>query len=48
MATQNPETAPSRGDTAGMSLLLGNVVTEYEKRFGPLNIESTMGGEARK
>ena len=29
-----------------MSLLLGNVVTEYEKRFGPLNIEATMGGGA--
>jgi len=30
-----------------MSLLLGNVVKEYENRFGPLNIE-TGGGEAKK
>ena len=29
-----------------MSMLLGNVVTEYEKRFGPLNIDATMGGSA--
>jgi len=29
-----------------MSMLLGNVVTEYEKRFGPLNIDATMGGGA--
>jgi hypothetical protein len=35
-----------------MSMLLGNVVAEYEKRFGPLNIDQTMGaaggGEAKK
>lgn len=27
-----------------MSMLLGNVVTEYEKRFGTLNIDAAMGG----
>ena len=27
-----------------MSLLLGNVVAEYEKRFGPLSIDAAMGG----
>jgi hypothetical protein len=27
-----------------MSLLLDNVVKEYEKRFGPLNIEAPGGG----
>jgi Protein of unknown function (DUF3467) len=27
-----------------MSMLLNNVVTEYEKRFGTLNIDATMGG----
>lgn len=32
-----------------LSMLLGNVVTEYEKRFGALNIEAgAMGGEVRK
>jgi len=32
-----------------MSLLLGNVVKEYENRFGALNIDATMGGgEAKK
>ena len=32
-----------------LSLLLGNVVTEYEKRFGVLNIEAGMaGGDAKK
>jgi len=32
-----------------LSMLLGNVVTEYEKRFGPLNIEAgAAGGEAKK
>jgi len=30
-----------------MSVLLNSVVTEYEKRFGPLNIEAG-GGEAKK
>ena len=29
-----------------MSMLLGNVVTEYEKRFGPLNIDVAAGGGA--
>ena len=31
-----------------LSMLLGNVVTEYEKRFGSLNIEGAAGGEAKK
>jgi hypothetical protein len=32
-----------------LSMLLGNVVTEYEKRFGTLNIEAgTTGGQAKK
>jgi hypothetical protein len=31
-----------------LSLLLGNVVKEYENRFGALNIESGAGGEAKK
>jgi hypothetical protein len=31
-----------------LSLLLGNVVKEYENRFGALNIESSAGGEAKK
>ena len=32
-----------------MSMLLGNVVKEYESRFGTLNIDATMGGgEAKK
>jgi hypothetical protein len=30
-----------------MSMLLSNVVKEYENRFGALNIE-TPGGEAKK
>ena len=29
-----------------MSMLLGNVVSEYEKRFGPLNIDVAAGGGA--
>jgi len=29
-----------------LSLLLGNVVTEYEKRFGTLNIEAGAAGAA--
>ena len=29
-----------------MSLLLANVVAEYEKRFGTLNIDAAMGGSA--
>lgn len=29
-----------------MSMLLGNVVKEYENRFGQLNIDATMGGGA--
>jgi hypothetical protein len=31
-----------------LSMLLGNVVKEYESRFGPLNIEAGTGGEAKK
>jgi len=32
-----------------LSMLLGNVVTEYEKRFGTLNIEAGIaGGDAAK
>ncbi|MGH8746878.1 MAG: DUF3467 domain-containing protein [Burkholderiales bacterium] len=32
-----------------LSLLLGNVMTEYEKRFGTLNIEAPAdGGSAKK
>jgi Protein of unknown function (DUF3467) len=32
-----------------LSMLLGNVVTEYEKRFGTLNVDAgAMGGEAKK
>ena len=31
-----------------MSVLLNNVVKEYESRFGALNIEATTGGEAKK
>jgi Protein of unknown function (DUF3467) len=31
-----------------LSMLLGNVVGEYEKRFGALNIEAGGGGEAKK
>ena len=32
-----------------LSMLLGNVVKEYESRFGALNIEpGVMGGEAKK
>jgi hypothetical protein len=32
-----------------MSVLLTNVVKEYENRFGALNIDATMGGgEAKK
>ena len=32
-----------------MSMLLSNVVKEYENRFGTLNIDATMGGgEAKK
>jgi hypothetical protein len=32
-----------------LSMLLGNVVTEYEKRFGTLNIEAgAMGAEVKK
>jgi hypothetical protein len=31
-----------------LSLLLGNVVKEYENRFGALNIEAGAGGEAKK
>jgi hypothetical protein len=30
-----------------MSMLLGNVVAEYEKRFGALNIEAPTGGGAK-
>lgn len=29
-----------------MSVLLANVVKEYENRFGPLNIDAPMGGGA--
>ncbi len=29
-----------------LSMLLGGVVAEYEKRFGPLNIEAATGGGA--
>jgi hypothetical protein len=31
-----------------LSMLLGNVVKEYESRFGPLNIDAGTGGEAKK
>lgn len=31
-----------------LSMLLGNVVAEYEKRFGTLNIEAGATGEAKK
>jgi hypothetical protein len=31
-----------------LSMLLGNVVKEYENRFGPLNIEAPRAGEAAK
>ncbi|MGA7984716.1 MAG: DUF3467 domain-containing protein [Burkholderiales bacterium] len=32
-----------------LSMLLGNVVTEYEKRFGTLNIDAgASGGDAKK
>lgn len=31
-----------------LSMLLGNVVKEYENRFGTLNIEAGAGGEAKK
>jgi hypothetical protein len=31
-----------------LSMLLGNVVKEYESRFGALNIEVGAGGEAKK
>ena len=31
-----------------LSMLLGNVVKEYENRFGTLNIEAAAGGEAKK
>jgi hypothetical protein len=32
-----------------LSMLLGNVVTEYEKRFGALNVEAgAAGAEAKK
>ena len=31
-----------------LSMLLGNVVKEYEARFGPLNIEAVARGEAKK
>ncbi|MGH8722097.1 MAG: DUF3467 domain-containing protein, partial [Burkholderiales bacterium] len=30
-----------------MSMLLGNVVAEYETRFGPLNIDAPTGGGAK-
>jgi hypothetical protein len=31
-----------------LSMLLGNVVKEYENRFGTLNVEAGAGGEAKK
>ncbi|MGD9953355.1 MAG: DUF3467 domain-containing protein [Burkholderiales bacterium] len=31
-----------------MSMLLNNVVKEYESRFGPLNIDVGAGGDAKK
>ena len=31
-----------------LSTLLGNVVQEYEARFGPLNVDAAPGGAAKK
>ena len=30
-----------------LSMLLGNVVKEYEARFGPLNVEAAAGGASK-